>query len=66
MDAQLDLKPISIDPRAYLFFPNGIPYFIQIRNKRLPLIKVEQDFSTMAKSNMMNIKKGKLKSSINL
>lgn len=66
MDAQLDLIPISIDPRAYLFFPNGIPVFMQINSKRQPLIKVEQGFSTMAKFNMMNIKKGNLESSINL
>ena len=50
MDAQSDLKPICLDPRAYLFFPNGTLLLMQRRSRRLALTKMALDSSSTARS----------------
>lgn len=63
MDSQSELKAISVDPKAYFFFPTCNSHITQKNSKRQPSIVKALDFTSMAKSNTMNIKKRNLLSS---
>lgn len=62
---QPDLKAISVDPKAYFFFPNGTSEITQKRNRKLASIRMGLDSSSMDRLNTMNLRKAKLPSSRN-